>query len=126
MISRQFQNHRRTQRPLTGPLWARINRLAHTQALQHETRLKASHLEQVQTARDGGASFDELAALVALLEAAPARGVGGFQRTALTGTGHHTVRHARLSRLLENNRAMTKARNRWGGARKEAGRKHGG
>ncbi len=58
-----------TQRPLTGPLRARINRLAHAQALHHETRLKAVLLEQVQTARDGGASFDELAALVAKLEA---------------------------------------------------------
>ena len=59
------------QRPLAGPLRARINRLAHAHALQHETRLKASLLEQVQSARDGGASFDELAALVAELEAAP-------------------------------------------------------
>lgn len=58
-------------RPLAGPLRARINRLAHLQALQHETRLKALLLEQVQTARDGGASFDELAALVSKLEAAP-------------------------------------------------------
>ena len=63
-------NHIRTPRPLTGPLRARINRLAHAQALHHETRLKASLLAQVQTARDGGASFDELAALVGKLEAA--------------------------------------------------------
>ena len=59
------------QRPLTGPLRARINRLAHAQALHHETRLKAVLLKQVQTARDNGASLDELAALVAKLEAAP-------------------------------------------------------
>ena len=58
------------QRPLAGPLRARINRLAHLQALQHETRLKALLLEQVQAARNGGASFDELAAMVAKLEAA--------------------------------------------------------
>ena len=67
----------RAQRPLAGPLRVRINRLAHAQALQHETRLKASLLEQVQSARDSGASFDELAALVAKLEAAPPGGVGG-------------------------------------------------
>ena len=60
-----------TQRPLTGPLRVRINRLAHAQALQHETRLKASLLEQVQSARDGGASFAELAALVDSLAAEP-------------------------------------------------------
>ena len=60
-----------TQRPLTGPLRVRINRLAHAQALQHETHLKALLLEQVQAARDGGASFNELAALVDRLAAEP-------------------------------------------------------
>ena len=60
-----------TQRPLTGPLRVRINRLAHAQALQHETHLKALLLEQVQAARDGGASFAELAALVDRLAAEP-------------------------------------------------------
>ena len=60
-----------TQRPLTGALRVRINRLAHAQALQHETHLKALLLEQVQAARDGGASFAELAALVDRLAAEP-------------------------------------------------------
>ena len=60
-----------TQRPLTGPLRVRINRLAHAQALQHETHLKALLMEQVQAARDGGASFAELAALVDRLAAEP-------------------------------------------------------
>ena len=60
-----------TQRPLTGPLRVRINRLAHAQALQHETHLKALLMEQVQDARDGGASFAELAALVDRLAAEP-------------------------------------------------------
>jgi len=55
-------------------------RLAHAQALHHEARLKASLLKQVQAARDGGASFDELAALVAKLEAAPPGGLGGLQK----------------------------------------------
>ena len=64
-------NQTHAPRPLTGPLRARINRLAHLQALQHETRLKASLLEQIQAARDGGASFNELSALVAKLETAP-------------------------------------------------------
>ena len=74
-------NPTHTQRPLAGPLRARINRLAHLLALHHETRLKASLLEQVQNARDGGASFDELAALVAKLEAAPPGGVGGASKS---------------------------------------------
>ena len=69
-------NHIRTPRPLTGPLRARINRLSHSHALHHEARFKALLLEQVQSARDGGASFDELAALVAKLEAAPPWGLG--------------------------------------------------
>ena len=64
-------NQTHAPRPLAGPLRARINRLAHSHAMQHETSLKASLLEQVHTARDGGASFAELAALVAKLEAAP-------------------------------------------------------
>ena len=70
-------NRTYAQRPLAGPLRARINRLAHLHALHHETRLKASLLEQVQTARDDGASFDELAAMVAKLEAAPIGCRGG-------------------------------------------------
>ena len=59
-------------RPLASPLRARINRLAHSHALQQESRLRALLLEQVQAARDGGASFNELAALVGRMEAAPA------------------------------------------------------
>ena len=58
------------QRPLAGPLRARINKLAHTRALQHEIRLKTSLTEQVKNARNGGASFVELSALVDNLEAA--------------------------------------------------------
>lgn len=68
-------NQTHAPRPLAGPLRARINRLAHSQALQHETRLKASLLEQVQAARDGGASFDELTALVTALETRPSVGI---------------------------------------------------
>ena len=64
-------NHTHAPRPLAGPLRARINRLAHSHALHHETRLKASLLEQVQTARDGGASFAELAALEASFSVKP-------------------------------------------------------
>ncbi len=87
-------NQTHAQRPLAGPLRARINRLAHSHALHHETRLKALLLEQVQTARDGGASFAELAALVAKLEAAPLGGVGGLQSSGHIETGHHTGFHA--------------------------------
>ena len=87
-------NQTHAQRPLAGLLRARINRLAHSHALHHEARLKASLLEQVQSARDSGASFAELAALVDKFEAAPPGDVGGLQSSALTGTGHHTVSHA--------------------------------
>ena len=51
-------------RPITGPLRQRINRLAHQHALDIESRLRAALLQQVQTARDAGAGFDELAAMV--------------------------------------------------------------
>ena len=87
-------NQTHAQTPLAGPLRARINRLAHSHALHHEARMKASLLEQVQTARDGGTSFAELAAMLAKLEATPPGGVGGLQSSALTRTGHHTVSHA--------------------------------
>ena len=58
-------------RPLAAPLRSRINRLAHSQALHHETRLKASIMEQLLTARDAGASFVEISALLDAMEAAP-------------------------------------------------------
>ena len=58
-------------RPLVGPLRTRINRLAHAHGLQHEMSVRACLMQQLQTARDSGASFVELAELVAKLEAAP-------------------------------------------------------
>lgn len=51
-------------RPVTGPIRRQINKLAHSHGLQHETRLRDAMLKQVQAARDGGATFDELANLV--------------------------------------------------------------
>ena len=54
-----------------GMLHAQINQLAHLHALQYELQVKTSRLAQVQTARAAGASFDELPALVARMEAAP-------------------------------------------------------
>ena len=62
------------QRPLAGPLRARINKLAHLQALQHEIRLKTCLIDQVKSARDGGASFDELSTPLGKLEAARSTG----------------------------------------------------
>ncbi len=56
-------------RPLSGPLRARINRLAHARGLLHEMRQKALLLAQVQTARDAGAKFDDLDKLVTEMEA---------------------------------------------------------
>ena len=80
------------QRPLAGPLRARINRLAHSQALQHEIRLKVGLIEQVQSARNAGASFAELSALVAKLEAAPPG--GGCKRLKALQPGNPPVSHA--------------------------------
>ncbi|MFZ4479908.1 MAG: hypothetical protein ACOYNZ_08480 [Rhodoferax sp.] len=51
-------------RPISGPLRQRINKLAHQHALEIESRMKAALLQQVQTARDAGAGFDQLAAMV--------------------------------------------------------------
>lgn len=58
-----------TPKPLNGPLRSRINRLAHAHALHHEAALRAALLAQVQTARNCGASLDQLAAMVEGLEA---------------------------------------------------------
>jgi hypothetical protein len=57
-------------KPLSGPLRSRINQLAHAQAIGHETRLRASLLEQITAARDGGSTYDELIALVDTLATA--------------------------------------------------------
>ena len=65
-----------THTQIAGPLRARINKLAHAQGLTHEARQKAAMLAQVQTARDVGARYDELAELVAAMEA-EALGSGG-------------------------------------------------
>ena len=42
--------------------------------LQHEIRLKTCLIEQVKSARDGGASFDELSTLLGKLETARSTG----------------------------------------------------
>jgi hypothetical protein len=55
------------------PLRAKINRLAHAQALQHEERLKTALLAKVLAAHDAGASFDQLVKLVDRLENQPAQ-----------------------------------------------------
>ena len=68
-------NQTQARGPLAGPLRARINQLAHSHALQYELRLRASLLEQLQTARSGCASFFDLAELVGELEAATPCGV---------------------------------------------------
>lgn len=53
-----------SQRPIAAPLRQRINKLAHQHGLDAETRLRDAMLKQVQAARDAGAGFDELAAMV--------------------------------------------------------------
>jgi hypothetical protein len=57
-------------KPLSGPLRARLNKLAHMRAQTHETALRAALVAQVQQARDTGQSNDQLSALVDRLEAA--------------------------------------------------------
>lgn len=56
-------------RPLHGPLRSRVNQLAHAQGLRYENALRSELMAQIQAARDGGATFDELAALVDKIEA---------------------------------------------------------
>lgn len=56
-------------RPITGQIRQRINRSVHDMAQVHETRLRALWLAKVQAARNAGASFAELNALIDALEA---------------------------------------------------------
>ena len=60
--------------PLAKPLQRRVNRLAHRQALQHESRIKAELTAQLVKARTDGGSFDALAEIIAKLEAVPFTG----------------------------------------------------
>ena len=59
-----------TSKALTDPLRGRINRYAHAQGIQHENTLRAALTTQVQQARDAGATYDELAAMVNRMESA--------------------------------------------------------
>jgi hypothetical protein len=60
--------------PLTKPLQSRINRLAHRFASQQEQIIKSELQGQLQTARKGGASFDDLTRMLDELEAVPSDG----------------------------------------------------
>lgn len=60
--------------PLTKPLQTRVNRLAHRIATQQEPRIKYELIERLQTARKGGASFDDLTRMLDELETVPFAG----------------------------------------------------
>ena len=53
-----------------GPLRSRLNALAHSLALQHESRIRADLIAKVQTAADGGATLAELHVMVDAMEGA--------------------------------------------------------
>lgn len=55
---------------LSKPIQSRVNRLAHKQAFEHERRIKLELTTQLLKARDDGASYDDLTALLDKLEAA--------------------------------------------------------
>lgn len=59
---------------LTKPLQSRINRLAHRQALEHESRIKQELTQRLQQARTDGASFEVLTQILDELEAVPFAG----------------------------------------------------
>lgn len=61
-------------KPLTKPLQTRVNRLAHRIATQQEPRIKSELIERLQTARKGGASFDDLTRILDAIENAPFAG----------------------------------------------------
>ncbi len=53
-----------------GPLRSRLNALAHSLALQHESRIRAVLTAKVQAAADGGATLAELHVMVDAMEGA--------------------------------------------------------
>jgi ubiquinone biosynthesis protein COQ9 len=55
-------------KPLPKPLQSRVNRLAHRIAGQQEQRIKSEMLERLQTAREAGATLEELMAIIAARE----------------------------------------------------------
>ena len=55
---------------VTGPLRSRLNALAHSLALQHESRIRADLIAKVQGAADEGNSLEQLHALVDSMEGA--------------------------------------------------------
>lgn len=55
-------------KPLYGPIRKKINRLAHEQGLKRENALRASLLAQVEHARNQGATFAQLIAMVQEIE----------------------------------------------------------
>ena len=61
-------------KPLTKPLQARINRLAHRIATQQEPRIKSELIERLQAARKSGASLDDLTRILDELETVPFAG----------------------------------------------------
>lgn len=58
----------RPRMPITGPLRAEINRLAHRLAQAEENRIRADLTRRVEAARADGAGFAELVGLLESIE----------------------------------------------------------
>jgi hypothetical protein len=58
------------KKPLNGSLRHRINKYAHLQGQRHENDLRVMLYAQVQQARDAGAEYEALAAMVSKFESA--------------------------------------------------------
>lgn len=58
-------------KPIPKPLQSRVNRLAHRIAIHHEPRIKSELLERLRSAREAGASVEDLARLLDDIERQP-------------------------------------------------------
>lgn len=64
-------NQTTTEKPIERPLLARINRVAHARALQHEGRIKADLLARLQAAKNSGVPSSAMYDMLSRMETAP-------------------------------------------------------
>ncbi len=64
-------NQETIERPIERPLLARINRVAHALALQHEARIRADLLARLQTAKNSGLPPAAIQEMLSQMETSP-------------------------------------------------------
>ena len=63
-------NQTTIKKPIERPLLARINRVAHAHAMQHEGRIKADLLARLQAAKNSGVPISAMHDMLSRMETA--------------------------------------------------------